>query len=41
MDLKRISIGINPPQDVSVIVEILLEGPSVKYEIDKESGFYQ
>lgn len=38
MDLKRISIGINPPQDVNVIVEIPLGGPSIKYEIDKESG---
>jgi inorganic pyrophosphatase len=38
MDLKRISIGKNPPTDVNVVIEIPLRGDPVKYEICKESG---
>lgn len=37
MQLDRISIGKNPPDEVNVIIEIP-EGSSIKYEIDKESG---
>jgi len=37
MDIKKISIGKNPPQEVNVLVEIP-QGSSVKYEMDKESG---
>jgi inorganic pyrophosphatase len=38
MDLKKIPIGKNPPNDINVVVEIPLRGDPVKYEICKESG---
>jgi inorganic pyrophosphatase len=38
MDIKKISIGENPPQDVNVVIEIPQGGHPVKYELDKESG---
>ncbi|MEN3029063.1 MAG: inorganic diphosphatase [Aquificaceae bacterium] len=37
MDLKRISPGKNPPEDIYVVVEIPQDSP-IKYELDKESG---
>ncbi len=37
MDIAKIPIGRNPPEDVNVIVEIP-QGQPVKYEIDKASG---
>lgn len=30
--------GINPPEDINVIVEIPFGGPPVKYELSKDSG---
>lgn len=38
MDISRISIGVNPPHDINVLVEIPKGGEPVKYELDKESG---
>ncbi len=38
MDINKIDIGINPPNDVNVIIEVPLGGDPVKYELDKESG---
>ena len=38
MDMKKIAIGVNPPLDFNVIIEIPLRGEPVKYEVDKESG---
>jgi inorganic pyrophosphatase len=38
MDLNKIPIGQNPPEDVNVIIEVPLRGEPVKYEIDKASG---
>jgi inorganic pyrophosphatase len=38
MDLKKISIGKNPPHEVNVMIEIPQGGVPVKYEIDKEAG---
>lgn len=38
MDIKKIPIGNNPPDDINVIIEIPLRGDPVKYEICKESG---
>jgi len=38
MDLSNLSVGKNPPEEVNVLVEIP-EGSSVKYEMDKQSGF--
>lgn len=38
MNLARIAVGKNPPEDVNVIIENPMGGDPVKYEIDKESG---
>ncbi|MCS7171654.1 MAG: inorganic diphosphatase [Aquificaceae bacterium] len=37
MDLKKLSPGKNPPEDIYVVVEIPQDSP-IKYELDKESG---
>lgn len=37
MDMSKISVGKNPPEDVNVVIEIPMGGP-VKYEVDKDSG---
>jgi len=37
MDLSKIPVGKNPPEDIFVVVEIP-QGSSIKYEVDKESG---
>lgn len=38
MELQKIPIGIKPPHDVNVVVEIPLNSDPVKYEVDKDSG---
>lgn len=38
MDLSKIAIGVNPPDDVNVVIEVPLGGEPIKYEIDKPSG---
>ena len=38
MDIAKIPIGLAPPQDINVIIEIPQGGEPIKYEIDKESG---
>lgn len=38
MDISKIAIGDNPPNDINVIVEIPQGGVPVKYELDKSSG---
>jgi inorganic pyrophosphatase len=38
MNLEKISIGPNPPDDVHVVIEVPLGGEPIKYEIDKASG---
>jgi inorganic pyrophosphatase len=38
MDLSRIPIGVNPPHEVNVVIEIPQGGAPVKYEVDKLSG---
>jgi inorganic pyrophosphatase len=38
MDISKIPVGIKPPQDVNVIIEVPAGGEPVKYEMDKESG---
>ena len=38
MDINKLPVGKNPPEEINVFVEIP-EGVSVKYEVDKESGF--
>ncbi len=37
MDIKKIAVGKNPPEEVNVVVEIP-QGSQVKYELDKDSG---
>src|SRR5436190_23378120 len=38
MRIDAISIGVNPPHDVNVIIEVPVGGEPIKYEMDKESG---
>ena len=38
MDLTRIPVGVNPPWDLNVVIEVPLGGEPVKYELDKDSG---
>jgi inorganic pyrophosphatase len=38
MDISKIPVGINPPEDLNVIIEVPSGGEPVKYEMDKASG---
>ena len=38
MRIEAIAIGLNPPHDVNVIIEVPLGGQPIKYELDKEAG---
>ena len=38
MNLEAVSVGVNPPYDVNVIVEVPIGGEPIKYEMDKNSG---
>ena len=38
MDLSRISLGPNPPQEINIITEVPMGGEPVKYEFDKAAG---
>lgn len=38
MDIMKISIGKNPPEDVNVIIEVPMGSEPIKYELDKDSG---
>ncbi len=38
MDISKIPVGMNPPDDINVIIEIPMGGLPVKYEVDKDSG---
>src|SRR5271166_108243 len=38
MDVSKIRIGENPPDDINVLIEIPQGGAPVKYEVDKTSG---
>jgi len=38
MRIDAISIGINPPHDVNVIIEVPVGGEPIKYEMDKNAG---
>ncbi len=38
MDISKIPVGQNPPDDINVIIEIPMGGLPVKYEVDKDSG---
>jgi inorganic pyrophosphatase len=36
--IDAIPIGIDPPNDVNVIIEVQIGGEPIKYEMDKEAG---
>ncbi len=38
MDISKIPVGQNPPDDLNVLIEVPLGGEPIKYEIDKASG---
>ena len=38
MDISKIPVGKNPPDDLNVIIEVPVGGEPVKYEFDKKSG---
>ncbi len=38
MDIDKIKVGGNPPEDVNVVIEVPLGGEPIKYELDKASG---
>jgi inorganic pyrophosphatase len=38
MRIDAIPIGISPPDDVNVVVEVPVGGQPIKYEMDKEAG---
>jgi inorganic pyrophosphatase len=38
MDLKKVPIGVNPPAEINVVIEVPIGGEPIKYEMDKESG---
>ncbi len=38
MSLKEVPVGRDVPNDVNVIIEIPMNSPAVKYEVDKKSG---
>ena len=38
MRIEAIKIGINPPIDINVIIEVPIGGEPIKYEMDKEAG---
>ena len=38
MDLAKIPVGVNPPHEVNVIIEVPIGGEPIKYEMDKAAG---
>lgn len=38
MNIDKISIGKNAPQEINVIIEVPMGSDPIKYEIDKDSG---
>ena len=38
MDISKIAVGNNPPENLNVIIEVPAGGEPVKYEFDKDSG---
>jgi len=38
MQLDKVPVGLNPPDDVNVIVEVPIGGEPIKYEFDKVNG---
>ena len=40
MRLDAIEIGVNPPDDVNVVIEVPIGGEPIKYEMDKAAGTF-
>lgn len=38
MNLDHIPIGVEPPNDINVVIEVPLGGDPIKYELEKASG---
>lgn len=38
MDIKKIPVGNNPPEDINVVIEVPQHADPIKYELDKDSG---
>jgi inorganic pyrophosphatase len=38
MDIKKVAIGDNPPDEINVVIEVPLRSDPIKYEFEKESG---
>ncbi len=38
MSLQRVPSGRNIPDDINVIIEVPMNSPAIKYEVDKETG---
>ena len=38
MRIDAIAVGVNPPEDVNVIIEVPIGGEPIKYEMDKQAG---
>jgi inorganic pyrophosphatase len=38
LDLTKVPIGVDPPNEVNVVIEVPIGGEPVKYEMDKDSG---
>ena len=38
MQIEKLAIGTNPPEDVNVVIEVPIGGEPIKYEMDKASG---
>ncbi len=38
MQIEKLAIGKNPPEDINVIIEVPIGGEPIKYEMDKASG---
>jgi inorganic pyrophosphatase len=38
MGILKVSTGINPPDDINVVIEIPAHSGPIKYEVDKETG---
>lgn len=38
MRIDALPVGINPPEDINVIIEVPVGGEPIKYELDKEAG---
>ena len=38
MNIEKLVIGKNPPDDINVIIEVPIGGEPIKYEMDKASG---